>query len=285
MKRNALRRPSLVMIFLAMALLLLGDGRSETQAASRTGGKRARLFRRAPVRNACQVAAKEASGAEAQVGPRNPVRPRDQMPWKKLFDGRSLAGWQVADEADFANSGKVIVHQAKAAGPKAGNGKAGKGRIELGMGNPATGIVRTTKMPTINYEIKLDAMRTGGGDFFCGLTFPVRDEFCTLIIGGWGGGVVGLSNLDSLPASENHVSNFKDFKDNQWYAIRLLVTEKKIQAWIDGESMLEVETDKHRYDIWWEQEPMRPLGIATWYTSAALRDLQIKNVKPGQANK
>jgi hypothetical protein len=35
-----------------------------------------------------------------------------------------------------------------------------------------------------------------GSDFFAALTFPVNDLFCTLINGGWGGMLVGLSSLD-----------------------------------------------------------------------------------------
>ena len=188
---------------------------------------------------------------------------------QSLFDGRSLAGWRVENEADFTSHGEVVVRD---------------GRIHLGMGNPATGVVRTSDVPKINYEVSLEAMRTGGGDFFCGLTFPVRDQFCTLIVGGWGGGVVGLSNIDGVPANDNAVASWQDFDDDRWYRIRLRVTEAKIEAWIDDRRLIEVDTDEHNYDIWWEQEPMRPLGIATWYTSAALRNIKIEKIAQVEAS-
>ena len=38
----------------------------------------------------------------------------------------------------------------------------------------------------MDYELRLEAKRVEGGDFFCGLTFPVGKEYCTLILGGWG---------------------------------------------------------------------------------------------------
>ena len=42
-----------------------------------------------------------------------------------------------------------------------------------------------------------------GGDFFCGLTFPYGDASCTFVVGGWGGGLVGLSSINGDDASEN----------------------------------------------------------------------------------
>jgi hypothetical protein len=48
----------------------------------------------------------------------------------------------------------------------------------------------------MNYEIKLEAKKVTGNDFFCGMTFPVGDSFCSFIVGGWGGPVVGLSSID-----------------------------------------------------------------------------------------
>lgn len=62
-------------------------------------------------------------------------------------------------------------------------------------------------MPVMNYELSLEAMRVDGSDFFCGLTFPVGSNFCSFIVGGWGGGVVGLSSLNSEDASQNETTN------------------------------------------------------------------------------
>lgn len=41
-------------------------------------------------------------------------------------------------------------------------------------------------------------------EFFCGLTVPVRTgtECVSLIVGGWGGSLVGISSIDGLDASE-----------------------------------------------------------------------------------
>ncbi len=179
----------------------------------------------------------------------------------KIFNGKDLAGWRVVDQVDFEKHGKVEVVE---------------GEIILGKGSPATGIAYTGKLPRINYEVSLDARRIEGSDFFCGMTVPVGKSYVTLILGGWGGGVTGLSNLDGFSADENETSGYTEFKQNQWYHVRLRVTEKKIEAWLDDEQIVDVDTPNHKFSIWWEQEPVRPLGIASWRTKAGLRNIQLK---------
>jgi hypothetical protein len=36
-----------------------------------------------------------------------------------------------------------------------------------------------------------------------------------------------------------------------------------------------LDASDRKFSIWWEQEPARPLGIATWNTSAALRNIRL----------
>jgi len=180
-----------------------------------------------------------------------------------LFDGRSLKGLKVANKDMFSDHGKV---------------RAAAGQIVMAAGSPATGVVLSEKPPRVNYEIELEAKRTSGSDFFCGLTFPINDQYCSLILGGWGGGTVGLSNIDNLPADENESTKFLAFDDNRWYRIRLRVTNQRITVWLDNEKIIDLETKGHRFDIWWEQEPMRPLGVANWYTGSALRSIRLRRL-------
>ncbi len=181
-----------------------------------------------------------------------------------LFNGMNLDGWRVADMFDFAKHGPVVVE---------------KGEIVLGTGQPATGISWKGELPRMNYELSLDAKRIEGDDFFCGLTFPVDKSYCTLIIGGWGGGVTGLSNLEDQSAVDNATTGYTEFKQNQWYRIRLRVTTEKVEAWIDKEQIVDVKAADRKFSIWWEQEPVRPLGIATWRTKAALRNIQLTRLE------
>lgn len=180
-----------------------------------------------------------------------------------LFDGQSLEKWRIIDQWDFKDHGAVEVED---------------GTIVLHKGNPATGISWKDDLPRSNYEFTWKAQRREGSDFFCGLTFPVQDSYCTLILGGWGGQIVGLSNIDGFSAVENATTQVVAFERNRWYQFRLRVTDQKIQIWMDDRSLIEVMTQGRKFSIWWEQEPVTPLGIVTWNTTGALRELQWKQL-------
>lgn len=183
--------------------------------------------------------------------------------WVSLFDGQTLDGWRILEKGAFINHGEVRVTD---------------GRIILPRGGSQTGIGTQHEVPRDNYEVALEAMRIEGHDFFCGLTFPVGEEPCTLIIGGWGGTVVGLSNVDHYAAAENETTQGMGFENDRWYRIRLRVTPERIAAWIDDEPVVDLEREGHTFSVWWEQEPARPLGIATWETGAALRNIRIRAI-------
>ena len=185
----------------------------------------------------------------------------DKKKWQSLFDGKKLGKWEVVKKYDFQAQGPVTVEN---------------GAIIINPGSPAAGIRWTGKMPTVDYEISLEAKRTAGSDFFCGMTFPIKKSYCSLIIGGWGGSIVGLSNINGAAASENDSCTVGEFKTGQWYKIRLRVTSAKIEAWIDREKVIDQPTAECKFTIWWEQEPLRPLGIATWETGSSLKNIRLR---------
>jgi hypothetical protein len=175
-----------------------------------------------------------------------------------LFDGRSLDGWK---KTRFGGEGDVEVKD---------------GRIVMSAGSPMTGLTWTREFPKIDYEISLEAMRVDGSDFFCGLTFPVAESPCSFIVGGWGGGVVGLSSIDGADASENETTKYQEFESGRWYPIRVRVTKEKIEAWLDNKQMVDLPTKDRRISIRIEVELSRPLGIACYSTTAALRDIKVR---------
>lgn len=179
--------------------------------------------------------------------------------WANLFDGKTLKGWK---ETQFAGKGEVRVE---------------KGQIILEMGY-MTGITWTGDLPRMNYEVELEAMRVEGSDFFCGLTFPVGEDPCSLIVGGWGGGVVGLSSLDGEDASSNETTQYLSFEKGRWYKIRLKVVPGKIQTWIDGDKVVDVDTTGRKISIRVEVEESKPFGIATWSTTGALRNIRLRKL-------
>jgi hypothetical protein len=191
-----------------------------------------------------------------------PTRPFEGEGWKPMFDGKSLAGWR---ETQFEGRGTV---------------ECRAGVMVLNAGRPFTGVNWTNNFPIMNYEVALDAMLLAGSDFFCGLTVPVTDSCCSLIVGGWGGSLVGISSLDGMDASENETTKFMSFEVGRWYRIRLRVTENKIEAWIDGDKLIDAVTTARRISVRpGDIELSQPVGIAAWETASAIREVKVRRVK------
>ena len=135
----------------------------------------------------------------------------------------------------------------------------------------------TRPFPKSNYEIRLEAARLEGSDFFAGITFPVGESYCTWINGGWGGSLVGLSSINGQDAAENGTNTSKDFQKGHWYALRLRVTHERIQAWIDGEEFINVPLEGVTIGLRpGEMEECVPLGIASWSTTGAVRKIEYR---------
>jgi hypothetical protein len=150
------------------------------------------------------------------------------------------------------------------------------GALILPMGQPASGARWTGQFPRTNYEVELEGKRVDGYDFFCGLSFPVGDGALTLILGGWGGTVVGLSSIDGYRAIDNETCNSVEFKNDRWYRIRVRVTDQEVIAWVDDKVVCEIKTTGRRLSVTDEMAPCLPLGIATWNTTGALRGIRYR---------
>ncbi len=161
-----------------------------------------------------------------------------------------------------------------------GQAQIAHGQLSLQQGYDLTGMTWGGQVLRDRYELELEAMRTAGNDFFCGLTFPIGEAAATLIVGGWGGGVVGLSNVDGFDASENETSTYREFQSQRWYKIRVKVTPTKVAAWIDDEQVVNLKRAGHQFSVRWEVEPCVPLGLATWQTSAQFRNLRMRDLTP-----
>jgi len=178
---------------------------------------------------------------------------------KSLFDGKSLAGWK---STNFGGEGEVHVKD---------------GAVIMEQGNDMTGITYTRgDFPKIDYEVTLEGKKIVGRDFFCTTTFPVGETHCSLVVGGWGGTVVGLSSIDFQDASENETNSLREFKHDQWYKVRIRVTKTRVQAWIDDKQVVDFPTKDRKISIRAECDPCRPFGIATWRTTGAVRDIRVR---------
>lgn len=131
-----------------------------------------------------------------------------------------------------------------------------------------------------NYEITLDAKRVEGLDIFLGLTFPVgKDGHVSLVLGGWGGAVNGISNLNGANASENKTTTFKTYNDREWHPVRVRVTADKIECWVDGEQIVNVNrADYDNYDTHGMVVDSKPFGLFTYETWGAYKDLKVQRL-------
>ena len=180
-----------------------------------------------------------------------------------LFDGKTLGNWQTTQ---FGGEGDVFVDE--------------EGNLELDFGAVITGVNWKGGVPaTSNYEISLEAMKLDGNDFFLALTFPVKDSHATFVVGGWGGGVVGISSVDDLNASENETMNIEGFEKDVWHKIRVRVTDNKLQAWIGEDQKVDLELEGRKISLLpGDIELSVPIGIAAYQTRARYRNIIWRNL-------
>jgi len=207
-------------------------------------------------------------GACHQAGPENVTsEPNTELAAPpaemSLFDGKTLGNWKTTD---FGGQGKVYVKD---------------GSIYLEQGNDMTGITWAGPLVHMNYEITLEAMRVSGSDFFCGFTFPVNDKCCSLVLGGWGGSLCGLSNIDYYDAANNETTRFVSFENGKWYHVRLRVTPNRIQAWLQEEGeepLVDMDITGRKIDTRAEMDLCQPMGVATWQTAGAVRNINLRKL-------
>lgn len=176
--------------------------------------------------------------------------------WRSLFDGVSLGEWKPTG---FGGGEDPTVVD---------------GAIRITPGAELNGITWGGEIPRQRYEIELEARRVDGNDFFCGLTFPVGDEGCTLILGGWGGSITGLSCIDNRDAGDNETTDTMKFEKGRWYRVLVRVTPERIECFVDGDAIVEQDIENRRLSVRAEVIPSQPLGIATYATTGEARGIR-----------
>jgi len=185
--------------------------------------------------------------------------------WQSMFDGKTLGQWK---ETAFTGHAAVRVE---------------KGVLLLVAGNPMTGVTWSGAFPKSNYEIRFEASRIAGGDFFSSLTFPVGSSFATCVLGGWGGDIVGISSIDGWDASDNETRSYFTFETARWYTFRLLVTDDRIQAWIDDQRVVNAEIAGRAISLrHGEIKLSAPLGFASYNTTGGIRKIEYRPIPAKQ---
>ena len=177
-----------------------------------------------------------------------------------LFNGKDLTGWKVSG---FGGDGEIKVQD---------------GEIFMDYGTPMTGLTYTGEVPTVDYEVELDAQKVDGNDFFVGLTFPYKDSHLTLILGGWGGVTCGISSFDYADASENDTAFVKLFHKKKWYHIKLRVIDEKVIVYIGDEKVIDREIQGQRVHTRPEVEPSKPFGLAAFETQAKYKNITLRKL-------
>lgn len=181
----------------------------------------------------------------------------------QLLVGNSLGDW---GQIDFAGGREAEV-------------KAGV--LTIRSGEMLSGIYWDgDQVPKSNYEFSLEARRVGGLDFFCGAAVPVNESQCCLIVGGWAGATVGLSNIDGQDASSNATTKLMLFEDNRWYKIKIRVLPDRIITWIDGECVIYQNIVGKKISLRGDTDLLTPLGLCTFATTAEMRNIMLQRIAP-----
>ncbi len=179
----------------------------------------------------------------------------------ELFDGQSLKNWKVPE---IGGGGKVSVKD---------------GQIVISTGDPMTGVTWAgEELPRVDYELSFEAQRVAGNDFFGTITFPVQKDSCSFVLGGWGGGLIGLSSLDGNSANENETTGYHEFEAKKWYKVRVRVTKTKIAVWLDDKQVVDTDYTDKRVGIRIEVELSKPLGFTTYRTTGAIRAIKMEKL-------
>jgi hypothetical protein len=157
------------------------------------------------------------------------------------------------------------------------------GEITTGIGAPMTGITFTAweslGIPRDHYLIEYETLRAEGGDFFGSITFPVRDSGLTFIMGGWGGGLTGVSSIDGLDASENMTRGHFDFQNQRWYRVRVELRDETLTITIDERLFVKVSLKGRQTSLrYGEISKCLPLGFASYLTTAHIRRLIVREL-------
>jgi hypothetical protein len=185
-------------------------------------------------------------------------RPPDRVAadWQLVADGRTLAGVQPVV---FGGDGDV---------------QATREGLVLEPGSPLTGVTFDAALPRCDYEVELAAARLSGTDFFCGLTLPTANGCLSLILGGWGGAVCGLSCLDGRDAANNATRCTRGFERGRVYRVRVRVTAARVDVDVDGSPLLSADLRGRRVAVRAELDLCQPFGVASFATRARIADVR-----------
>ena len=230
----------------------------------------------------CRISAngKAAAGAAAGVSRRHcPVC----CCWRGTSDGPChrpvCGGRELAEPLRRQDARRLEAGRLRRPGRAGGRGRQADAPQRRRRSPASPTPAATAICPTTNYEIALEAQAHSRRRSLCwGLTFPVGDSYASLIIGGWGGSLCGISSLEDEDAAHNETHTNRRFKTGQWYRIRLRVLPERLVAWVDDDKIIDVNTKGKKISLRTDIDASKPLGLSSFQTTAAIKDIKIRKL-------
>ena len=188
-----------------------------------------------------------------------------EEPWRPLWPQQPAAFFEQWQVTAYGGEGEV---------------QFADGQLTLAMGATLTGVHWQGELPfpSLGYELRWQARRTQGSDFFCGLTFPYDAGAATLVLGGWGGSLVGISCLDGRDASDNDTTHYHQFKQGEWYDVRLRVRQGLIDVWIDEGRVIAARVRDRKVSVRGDVAASQPLGLTSFQSVGQIRNLAYRTL-------
>ena len=183
--------------------------------------------------------------------------------WEAMMNPNDLSGWEPVR---YAGEAQPII-------------KNGVLTLPTSIYSSMTGIniVNEHLFPVVDYAIYYEARRIEGEDIFGGLSFPYKNSYATLVIGGWGGRICGLSCIDGKCALDNETTKFIDFENDVWYSVCLRVTKDSIHAVLDDITIVQLATAGRNIHL--RGGTLAPsLTFFTFMSSGQFRNMRMKRL-------
>ena len=190
--------------------------------------------------------------------------PAPRIEWKLLSD-EFMPAWKASG---MPEEGQVSIHD---------------GEITLQPGQPRTGVRynrwKSSGLPLTRYVIEYEAMRVEGNDFFGTVTFPVNAAHASLVVGGWGGTLVGISSIDDMDASENSTRANAYFENNRWHKVRIEVRDDELRAWVNDKLFVNTSTKGRKLGLRiGDIDKCTPFGFASYATQSRIRNVLVRRL-------
>jgi len=104
-----------------------------------------------------------------------------------------------------------------------------------------------------------------------------------VIIGGWGGGLCGISSFNYMDAAENQWTRGVAFENNKWHTLRVRVMPNVMQIFLDEKKTYHARVEYEKSSQFSlrsgsDIDKTKPLGLASFQTHAHWRNFTLTKI-------